>query len=271
MEGRRFRGRGIDTNYIGVYYVFPENYMTNYKTNFLTNVIFRVDYPTLLDLSNNNPPAQFQKEIGENYPILDVQNSRMVELRIGSKSETDSPIWRFHNKEKNKVVTVSSDHIALEFFSFNNFTDFSDEVKLIFNRFFSIYTSIKVCKRIGLRFVNQIRMKEGNPLDWNNLIDEDLVFVNRSILEERTPIKKDIHMLELKTDNCDFSFFYGMNNSEYPNPIARREFILDYDAHLVEEADITEIYDKLSVFYGIIKEWFEKSIEDGLRDILRKE
>ncbi len=77
-----------------------------------------------------------------------------------------------------------------------------------------------------------------------------------------------MHYLELKEEGYNLKFQFGLFNSEYPNPISRKEFVLDYDCSTNEETDILEIFDKAKEFNKKIHEWFEKSIQDGLRDIM---
>jgi uncharacterized protein (TIGR04255 family) len=55
-----------------------------------------------------------------------------------------------------------------------------------------------------------------------------------------------------------------MSNDEFPNPITRKEFILDYDC-FSHDVEYTEVINKLSDFHNNIQEMFENSIEDKLR------
>lgn len=249
--------------------------MNNYKSNFLTNVIFRVDFPKILGLDSKNPPTQFQSEVKDKFPILETKLGKSVQLKISKEPvnvvETEVLRWQFFNKGKTRVVDVASDAITLEYFVYRNFKEFLDDIEWVFNKFFSIYDVVRICNRVGLRYINQVKIEKGDPFDWNNLINPDLVFVNQDLIENKESVKKSMHLLELKTTVCDLKFQFGIFNSEYPNPIARKEFVLDYDCILKEELEIGEVYGKVKAFNDVITSWFEKSIRDGLRDILGKE
>ena len=60
------------------------------------------------------------------------------------------------------------------------------------------------------------------------------------------------------------NFNYGLYNSEFPNKISRKDFVLDYDCYTanIEKKDS---YEYLNKFHEKINEEFEKSIEEGLR------
>ena len=137
--------------------------MSNYKSNFLSNTIFRVDFPTILGLDNKNPPVQFQSEIKDRFPILETKPGKSVEFKIGKEpttiSEIEVVLWQFFNKEKNRLVEMTSDSIVLEYYAYKNFKEFFDDIEWTFRKFFNIYDVVRISNRIGLRYINQIRIK----------------------------------------------------------------------------------------------------------------
>lgn len=249
--------------------------MSDYKSNFLTNVVFRVNFPTILGMDNKNPPVQFQSEIADRFQISETKSGKSVEFKISKEPvnvvESEVVRWQFFNKEKNKVIDVASDSIAIEYFVYRNFKEFYNDIEWVFSKFFNIYDVVKICNRVGLRYINQVNIRNGNPFDWNNLINPELISTNGKIVENKQDIKRSMHLLELKTQGCDLKFQFGQFNSEYPNPIARKEFVLDYDCVIKEALEIGEIYGKAKAFNEVITLWFEKSIGDDLRAILLKE
>ena len=75
----------------------------NYKTNFLINVIFRIDYPIILELSETQP-AEFQKEITDDFPILEPLTQVGFQFEAqGEAFDTRNlkkTIWKFSTKDK---------------------------------------------------------------------------------------------------------------------------------------------------------------------------
>lgn len=243
-----------------------------YKKNFLTNVIFKVDFPKVLELTDKKSPIEFQKKISDSFPILNEVKGGQFEYEIKStnqfslKSE-DKISWEFMSKDKTKKVFVDSDYVYLECLRYEHFEDFFKDIKLVFETFLELYP-IKIAKRIGLRYINQIKLDTGDPLDWSDFIDNNLFSVTANFLKNKDSLLKSMQLLEVKEDEFILKFQFGFFNSEYPNPIARKEFVLDYDCISNEETEINDIYTISKKFNEIIEKWFETSILDGLRDIM---
>lgn len=243
-----------------------------YKQNFLTNVVFKVDFPKILELETNKP-SDFQKAILKNYPILNELQGQFIEnafnkKRFSTKIENRLK-WEFFTKDKKKKILLDCECLTIEYFDnvYKHFDEFLEDIKFVFKNFFEIYSSI-IIKRIGLRYVNQIKLASGNPLDWKGYLDNDLFSVVSNFAKEED-ILKSMHLLDIKEDDFKLRFQYGIANSDYPNSIARKEFILDYDCFIVEEVDNSVIYNYAIKFNKIIEKWFEKSIKKSLREIMR--
>ena len=59
-----------------------------------------------------------------------------------------------------------------------------------------------------------------------------------------------------------------MFNPDYPAPIQKKSFILDYDAYHRGALNLEDIIPKLDKLNTIIKTIFERSIKDGLRNLM---
>jgi uncharacterized protein (TIGR04255 family) len=68
----------------------------------------------------------------------------------------------------------------------------------------------------------------------------------------------------MKNDNR-IIFTFGTPNSEYPEPISRKEFLLDYNVSYDDLLEISDVFDKIKEFNEIISDMFENSIGDELR------
>lgn len=249
--------------------------MSKYSSNFLSNVILRVDFPPILGLDKENPPVEFQNKIKHQFPIIKPISGKYVEFKIDREepariSENETVKWHFTDKEKTRVVEVAAGWVTIEYFKYTDFNDFSECYEWIYREFFRIYDIVQIANRVGLRYINQIRIDKGNPFEWKNIINHDLVIVDKEFIAQKKDVKKSMHMLEMKGEGYDLKFQFGMFNSEYPNPIARKEFVLDYDCYLKEAVEINEIDGKANAFNKIIGWWFERSIGDELRKIMGK-
>lgn len=242
-----------------------------YKSNFLTNVIFRVDFPKILGLDKEKPPAEFQKQISDRFPISKEVAGGIFDLQAApdaiSFKQEKTVEWDFFDKERTKKVHIASDFLYIEYYKFKNFGELKGDMRFIFETFIELYP-VKIVSSIDLRFINQIRLDSGDPMDWENLIHPSLFSITKDFTSDEDEVLRSMHLLDINENENKLRFQFGIFNSEYPNPIARKEFILDYDCRINEELETSEVYRKAEEFYGIIHKWFEKSIEDGLREIM---
>jgi len=123
-------------------------------------------------------------------------------------------------------------------------------------------------KRLGLRYVNEIKIKKGHPFEWKDLINPSLTANIDKFLDNKSELSRAMSQLIINKGYYNITFSYGMFNSEYPSKISRKEFILDYDCYTFEIENNNEINKELDIFNNEINKLFEKSINDGLRKIL---
>ncbi len=240
----------------------------HYQSNYLTHVIFRVDFPKILRLDRTDPPAQFQDTIMGSFPHLNERKTRSLSIDMQNSSavakQEEMPQWEFMNKEKTQKIIIESTSFVQEFLKYTRFPEFFDVLKETLESFFQIYP-MSICTRLGLRYINRIKIDVGDPLNWENLLFAPLYETNIKLISDPNTLKRSMHSLELKEGKYNLRFNYGIFNSEYPNPVARKEFILDYDCYYDEEEETSRVFDMVKEFNMIITKWFEKSISDGLR------
>lgn len=249
--------------------------MPDYKTyrkNFLTNVIVRVDYPTIDTLTRPNEPDKFRDKISQKFKNMRAIQGGLVDFEL---KDTNMEIretrrkyaWEFSNVEKTTTIFLDSDFMKIECTKFTNFDEFLKDIEMIFSAFQDTYP-IKKANRTELRYINQIRIDTGNPLDWSGLIKNSLFSVAKDFIRDKSNLLRNLQYFEIRESEYHLKFTFGLFNSEYPNPIARKEFVLDYDCYWNEEIEATTILDKIKVFNEKITYWFEQSIDDGLRTIM---
>lgn len=243
----------------------------HYESNYITNVIFRVDFPKIIELDIREPTAEFQKKIVEKFPRVKPLKRGRVNFKIQSdevKTGTEEEdAWEFYNKENNKKVFLDSNHVSIEYFNhYTRFKEFLDDIKLVLKAIIDLYP-VKIAERIGLRYINQIEMEGVDVYDWENLINKHLYSLTDEFTSsEEDKVQRSMHLLEVNEDGNSFKFQFGLFNSDYPNTISRKEFVLDYDCSTTQPKDISEVFDLAEEFNVIIYKWYEKSIEDGLRN-----
>ncbi|MDR3223887.1 MAG: TIGR04255 family protein [Methanobrevibacter sp.] len=245
-----------------------------YNENILTDVIFEMKFPPILELMDgeNLHVSKFQKKIVDKFPYLDIKKDEEITLNVSQISSERKKItsWLFKDKDNSfknnnaptKIVSFNYNQIVLHYKnSYSNFNDFLETIYLIFDAL-SEY-SVRKTKYISMRYVNQIKLE--NNENWNGLINKNLCFTSDFV---KNNVLRSMHSLEFKEEDYVINFNFGEFNSDYPHPISKKEFVLDYICKYKESTDIEDVSKIAKKMNELIHEWFEKSILKGLRDII---
>lgn len=239
-------------------------------SDILKGVILRLDFMGEIKLS-----GQFVDNIkiivSDDFPELELQEQ--VSLQVQIKTDTSEKItkekrskaFRFHNITTNNSLTFEPDAITFEMKKYNTYDDFKRIVQKVIQTLETVDPSAKL-SRIGLRYINQISI-EGNPFDWTKFIKEPLVS-SLNFIEERKELARLMGVIELNRSEYLIRFQYGWFNSEFPNPIAKKEFVLDYDCYSINETDISEVLNQIDSYHIAIKDLFKFSTEDVLQEMV---
>lgn len=241
--------------------------MPTYKTNFLKQVIFQVVYSTpalklhidtsLSELCSQKTGAQVTQ--GQNASVrFNLANNKQLAPEITTR-------WMFQGVKFQ--VIVQADMLQIINVAYDNHLEFHAVINDIFNKLKQLYSP--AISRVSMRYINNINFENGGSFEFNNLIDPDLL--NGVVKFKDEKLTRSIGQILFAKDAEDLSvtFLYGFINSQFPNIIAKREFLLDYDCY----TDYTNQPDKnipindiLSKISNKINGLFEKSIMDGLRE-----
>ncbi len=242
-----------------------------YKKNFLTNVVFKLDFPIQSDYGLDNI-KKFQKLIKKEFPLIEEKRGFAIEYKVDKTEEIETKTekikgWFFFDKTKNKIISFESNNIILEFKEYNTFKDYFKILSLVIESLLQIFPSI-VSTRIGLRFINNIKLDDSTPFEWDNLLVPEL-FRSMDFLSDKKNMVRHLTLLELNMGDYMIKFQYGIGNSLYPSPIIRKEFVLDYDCFTHESlGEPEEILKKITKFNKGMAIMFEQCIGDGLRKIM---
>ena len=240
-------------------------------SNFLKNVILRMDFLGDLKLSEkfvNN----IQKNVLNDFPEFEPQErvSLQVMVKTDDKEkvtkEKRSKAFRFYHTTTNNSLTLERDAIVLDMKKYNNYDDFRKIVQTVIQNVETENPSAKL-SRIGLRYINQLILSEGNPFDWNDFVKKPLTN-SLEFIENQNELARLMGVIELNKSDYLIRFQYGWYNSEFPNPIAKKEFALDYDCYSKNEIDVSEVLSQIDTYHKAIKDLFEYSKEDGLQSMI---
>ena len=240
-----------------------------YKNNYLKLVIFRIDFSPLLNLAKEILNPNLQKDfIAINFKDLTEHKLVEFETKFERGVKTDKfksiSLWKFIDNEKHHQVSICENYLIIENLKYLGYDNYKDIVMQIFN-IFSKYYEPNI-NRFGLRYINEINLETGNPFDWSDYINESLIFsLNNFFGSKQSDLCRYFGRYEMNKDDFMLTMQYGIVNSIFPNKIAKKEFVLDYDCHTKDVENKDELYKKLDLFHNEINYFFEKSITNGLR------
>lgn len=236
----------------------------------LKGVILRLDFLGEIKLSGQFVD-DIKRIVSDDFPEFEPQEQVSLQVQIKTDvsekitKEKRSKAFRFHNITTNNSLTFEADAIIFEMKKYNTYDDFRRIIQKVIQTLETEDPSAKL-SRIGLRYINQIFI-EGNPFEWTEFIKEPLVS-SLNFIEERKELARLMGVIELNRSEYLIRFQYGWFNSEFPNPIAKKEFVLDYDCYSINETDISEVLNQIDLYHIAIKDLFKFSTEDVLQEMV---
>jgi uncharacterized protein (TIGR04255 family) len=242
----------------------------NYKINFLSKVIFQANYQPLPQLKvdiDKNLKDIISVEVGKE-PVTSENQLVFFGIKPGSSmSEINKEIqWNF-NGDSNRVL-INSQWFQVITLKYTNFKDFHPLICKVFAEVVHVYNPN--FNRIALRYINNVSFKEGSTFDFIDYIDDSLTSFSTKFKDNN--LKRSMGVMEIKNEelNVNTKFNFGFFNSEYPNSISKREFVLDYDTSTIFNPKSDKIEDILQRLRANNNALFEKSIKEGLRNQMNK-
>ncbi|SFP17334.1 TIGR04255 family protein [Ectopseudomonas toyotomiensis] len=241
-----------------------------YLDPFLKEAIVRIDFPEPCPALTERLSNKLTKTALSKFPISEPHKFQTQELKFTgqefSSNSREMTQWVFHGKDREKALIINPDHVAHTNKSYKSYESFS-------NDFLSFVSALKeaqpdqVVNRIGIRYVNVIDLKEGNPLEWSEYINERMLGIIDLGYKEN--ISRAFHILELNFDSMNLKCQFGIANPDYPATVKRRQFVLDLDASAVGAFDLDEIEKVIKSGHEKIQDFFENSITDKTRKLMK--
>lgn len=243
-----------------------------YNKNFLTKVIFRIDFSTLLNVQDHI--KEFQAAIRENFPILEPveQQGFVVNANDSGQFQVSNPVkitWNFKSRDKKIECNIDENSLVIINSDYQNYSNYKEIIDLVLNAFYQLYSGV-LTKRVGFRYINEIKLPDEYELSEciNQWLYRDSSFVDESHSTIRGMSKFEIKL----QDESRMNFSFGVFNTDYPEPVSLKEFVLDYDCFTNETIEnIEDLNAKLDSYNQIMTDYFEKSIQDRMRELLNSE
>ena len=248
-----------------------------YKKPFLKEVIFRIDFPSPIEGIESNLPQNISKAALKKFPISEPKKMHAQEFQISGPSiqtkTSEVTHWVFHGKQREKHLTIAPNAIIFSIKKYISYEDFIGDTRVIISEFYKKYKDLSA-SRVGLRYVNILDITEENPLDWSKYIKENMLGIIDFHGEqngEQTCLTRSFHILEYNFEGQALKFQFGIANPDYPAVVKRKQFVLDIDSYFHGAIEEKEIFDCVQMAHEKIQDFFEKSITDNTRQLMKKE
>ena len=149
---------------------------------------------------------------------------------------------------------------------YTTFDEFYNMITTGIKGFEQVYGTDVTVKKAELRYINIVKLV-GDPLEWKNYIKRELLAL-LNFPREEGEISRAMNLLELTREGYNVRFQSGLWNRDYPNPVAKREFILDYTCYSTQECDIKGVIELARKFHTEIEQLFDDSILKNLKSRL---
>jgi uncharacterized protein (TIGR04255 family) len=244
-----------------------------YKNTFIRQVIARIDFAETITELEKKLPQGFDKLVQKYFPIkLPIKMVPLPVSTVGNITidiNKTYPMREYNDRNRENKLELLPTHMDI---AFTKYTNYYEDLKDTFVKLSDALTKeipdISI-RRFGLRFINNIEVEDKSPATkWEKYLNKDLLSIF-NIPQKTNDVLRAFSILIYRVDNVTLTFRYGMQNPDYPAPIRKKEFVLDYDAYyegLIEGKDIPSYLDS---FHKKIYDLFEKCITKETRKIMR--
>jgi uncharacterized protein (TIGR04255 family) len=247
----------------GICTVTPNDLMNQ---DHLKRVILAIEFTSDLLLTEGSV-KQFSEHLKDLFPAPYQTDEKIsFEVTMGpnmrSTNEKTEKAFRFTNAADGRTLFVSPRIVTLDLSTYSGFVHFSELVNRVRKALITFGEDATI-KTMGLRYINEIRLTEGDPYDWSGWIKQPLTS-SVGLAGDDLTISRSMGLMELDDLNYHVRFQYGWFNSQFPNPIALREFVLDYDCQSKDSFAIDTLMQKLDEAHKIIKKIYLLSVDKNL-------
>ena len=134
----------------------------------LVLTICQVRFSPILSITKPAYVGSFQEALRNDYPLLTnvvhLQPDERQGVEIDADDEAIAQSWRFSDRHRTWTVTLAVDAITLESRRYLHFDDFVDRLRRLLEAL-TAHVRPTVGLRLGLRYINEIRTRQGTPQD----------------------------------------------------------------------------------------------------------
>jgi len=140
----------------------------HYKNNFLTQVIARVDLVSPITSIVEELPKDISKVALKYFPIDEPKPAFTQEIFIGPKQlstrKEEFTEWHFYGRNREKRLRIMPRSLSISYKKYEAYEGMRSEFVEFATEFFKAINQAQP-SRLGLRYINEIDVNDGDPLD----------------------------------------------------------------------------------------------------------
>jgi uncharacterized protein (TIGR04255 family) len=257
---------------------FPDSPRVVYRKNPLEEVVCQLKFPPILRIESE-PPASFQDQISDEYPILEDNPVQQLNLppavaRILSGEligAAPNRQFQFASADGMWKLVLNREFVALSTNQYKRWEDFSSRLQRALTALESQYKPPAFFVRIGLRYRNVIKRSEfGGPDErWSRLLTPHILGeladerVEPSILQAARQT-----VISLGERGAQVRLIHGLAVPPEQGEIC---YSIDSDLFTEERTEIANAFDVLKIFNRQAGRLFRWCITEHLHDALGPE
>jgi uncharacterized protein (TIGR04255 family) len=242
-------------------------------------VVCQIRFEPRSEVSNPRVALAFHAALGGaqgDYPRMDPVSGQAVNIEVGTGGPAVTqnavlPGWRFQSPDGGWIVSLMSDHMALESRrSYPGWDEFSTRLDQLIEALVEELEPA-VEQRTGLRYIDQItEVHATSPHEWTRyLAPEILGLAAHEVLGQNVVTARQQLLLDLGDSHGCL-----LNHGFVPDEATRRlGYTLDFDVFRdgAKAFDAAAVRDTLSVLHSDARKLFRASITDELHEVFARD
>jgi len=254
---------------------FPESKRVVYEHNPLVQVICQLRFPTILQISSQEPAA-FQNKLRSEYPLYTRVDRRaafpkeisdlLAHLAVSVPPE--GVTHKFLTEDSTRFISLADDFLAITEEKYHRWEAFREEIKLSKGAVEEIYTPA-FYSRIGLRYRDVIdRAALGLAAEpWDSLVNPSLIGV-LGAAEVRDQVQGINAEALVRLDQIPGGFVRIRHGLTKPAQDGHEAYQVDVDCFTEERGASEDVSGVLNAFNRVAGNLFRWAITPRLRDAL---
>ena len=189
-----------------------------YDQPFLKEVIVRVDFSSPLDALASTIPPKVSNAALACFPVSEPRKALAQELQLSANAvqhrRQEFTEWNYYGRDREKRLMISPAVIFATYSRYSTYEVLKDDFLSVLSVLFPTFPDLRA-SRLVLRYINHIETNDGNPLHWNEYVDERLLGLFARFTD-REHVSRFSTSRSSSTTTCRLSF-----SSECPTRISR--------------------------------------------------